>query len=155
MPKHEEIRHLNFSSEKLFELVADIERYPEFLPWCLDAKIIKKEESAFYAELTVGYKWIKEIYRSKVILTRPNVIKVEYLRGPFKYLENYWHFHPKSNGCEVKFYIDFEFRSLFLRKVIGPFFGEAVARMVKAFENRAKAIYEPLNQGKAGKKLFF
>ena len=143
MPKHEEIAYLNFSSEKLFDLVADIERYPEFLPWCLDAKIIKKEDCIVYADLAVGYKWIKEIYRSKVILTRPNVIKIEYQRGPFKYLENYWHFHSKNKGCEIKFYIDFEFRSLILRKIIGPFFGEAVVRMVRAFENRAKAIYGP------------
>ena len=143
MPKHEEIRYLNFSSEKLFDLVADIERYPEFLPWCLDAKIIKKEDCIVYADLAVGYKWIKEIYRSKVILTRPNIIKIEYQRGPFKYLENYWHFHSKNNGCEIKFYIDFEFRSLILRKIIGPFFGEAVVRMVKAFESRAKVIYGP------------
>ena len=150
MPKHEEIRYLNFSSEKLFDLVADIERYPEFLPWCLDAKIIKKEDCIVYADLAVGYKWIKEIYRSKVILTRPNVIKIEYQRGPFKYLENYWHFHSKNNGCEIKFYIDFEFRSLILRKIIGPFFGEAVVRMVRAFESRAKAIYGPPNQGKSG-----
>ncbi len=141
MPKHFETRVLPYSSEEIFNLVSDIESYPEFLPWCIGTRILKQEKNIIYADLIVGVKLVREVYTSKVILQRPNAIDVEYEKGPFKHLINNWKFKEIGSGCEVKFFIDFEFKSRFLRGLMGVFFGEAVNRMVTAFENRANVIY--------------
>jgi len=141
MPEHFERRLLPYTSEQLFNLVADIESYPEFLPWCVGTRILKREENVVYADLMVGFKMVREVYTSKVILERPDLIDVEYQKGPFKYLNNHWKFRDEGAGCEIEFFIDFEFRSRVLRGIIGPFFGDAVNRMVGAFEDRAKVIY--------------
>ena len=141
MPKHFETRVLPYSSEEIFNLVSDIESYPEFLPWCIGTRILKQEKNIIYADLIVGFKLVREVYTSKVILQRPNAIDVEYEKGPFKHLINNWKIKEIGSGCEVKFFIDFEFKSRFLRGLMGVFFGEAVNRMVTAFENRANVIY--------------
>ena len=141
MPKHFETRVLPYSSEEIFNLVSDIESYPEFLPWCIGTRILKQEKNIIYADLIVGFKLVREVYTSKVILQRPNAIDVEYEKGPFKHLINNWKIKEIGRGCEVKFFIDFEFKSRFLRGLMGVFFGEAVNRMVTAFENRANVIY--------------
>jgi len=141
MPEHSERRILPYTSEQLFDLVADIERYPEFLPWCVGTRILKREENVVYADLMVGFKMVREVYTSKVILKRPDLINVEYQNGPFKYLNNNWKFKNSERGSEIEFFIDFEFRSPVLRGIIGPFFGDAVNRMVSAFETRAQEIY--------------
>lgn len=141
MPEHSERRILPYTSEQLFNLVADIESYPEFLPWCVGTRILKREENIIYADLMVGFKMVREVYTSKVILDRPDLINVEYQKGPFKYLNNNWKFKNYGAGCEIEFFIDFEFRSRVLRSIIGPFFGDAVNRMVSAFEDRAKVVY--------------
>ena len=141
MPKHFETRVLPYSSEEIFDLVSDIESYPEFLPWCIGTRILKQEKNIIYADLIVGFKLVREVYTSKVILQRPNAIDVEYEKGPFKHLINNWKIKEIGSGCEVKFFIDFEFKSRFLRGLMGVFFGEAVNRMVTAFENRANVIY--------------
>ncbi len=141
MPKHFETRVLPYSSEEIFNLVSDIESYPEFLPWCIGTRILKQEKNIIYADLIVGFKLVREVYTSKVILQRPNSIIVEYEKGPFKYLINNWKIKEIGSECEVEFFIDFEFKSRFLRGVMGVFFGEAVNRMVTAFENRANVIY--------------
>ena len=141
MPTHAEQKFLPYSPEKLFDLVAGIESYPEFLPWCVGARILRREENVIYADLMIGFKMIRETFTSKVTLNRPGRIDVEYQKGPFKHLKNHWEFNPNPDGCSIEFYIDFEFKSRLLRTLIEPLFHEAVRRMVAAFEGRAKTIY--------------
>ena len=105
MPKHFETRVLPYSSEEIFNLVSDIESYPEFLPWCIGTRILKQEKNIIYADLIVGFKLVREVYTSKVILQRPNAIDVEYEKGPFKHLINNWKIKEIGSGCEVKFFI--------------------------------------------------
>ena len=143
MPKHSEQKVLPYRPEQLFELVADVGRYPEFLPWCLAARILKQGDARLEAELVIGFKGIKERFVSIVDLDRTNHrIDVTYQEGPFKFLENHWHFlsHDKDS-CLLDFNVDFEFRSRLLQTVIGPLFNEAVRRMVHAFETRAEDLY--------------
>jgi coenzyme Q-binding protein COQ10 len=143
MPTHRETRVLPYTPEQIFDLVADVERYPEFLPWCVGARVSRREEALIVADLMIGFKMIRERYTSKVKLDRPNRIDVDYGHdGPFRHLENHWQFKPAENGgCEVDFFLDFEFRSRMLQRLIGVVFQEAVRRMVAAFESRAKTIY--------------
>ena len=145
MPTHAEQKFLPYSPDKLFDLVADIESYAEFLPWCVGARILRRDGNVVYADLIIGFKMIRETFTSKVTLNRADRIDVEYEKGPFKHLKNHWEFKPHPDGCSIDFYIDFEFRSRILRKLIEPLFHEAVRRMVSAFEGRAKSIYgEPV-----------
>lgn len=141
MPFHAERRFLPYPADKMFGLVADIERYPEFLPWCVGARILGRDGPVIRADLMVGFRMIRETFTSRVTLSPPERIEVEYERGPFRHLTNRWIFHAAEGGCEIEFYIDFEFRSRLLRTVMGPLFHEAVRRMVSAFEGRAAAIY--------------
>ena len=141
MPQHTEKRFLPYSAEQLFDLVADIERYPEFLPWCVGARILRRDGDVLKADVIVGFKMLRETFTSKVTLNRDSDIQVEYQKGPFKHLDNKWNFVAMDGGCEIDFFIDFEFRSRLLRNIMGPLFGEAVRRMVDAFESRAKAVY--------------
>lgn len=143
MPTHAEKRELPYRAEQLFDLVADIERYPEFLPWCAAARIRSREADLVVADLVIGFKMIRERFTSRVKLDRPNRrIDVAYTEGPFRYLNNHWVFEPLQDGwCRIDFYVDFEFRSLMLQKIIGVLFNEAVRRMVHAFESRARKLY--------------
>lgn len=142
MPKHSETRVLPHTPEQMYSLVADIGRYPEFLPWCVGARIVRQSEREVLADLLIGFKVFRERFRSKVDLEPAALtIDVAYVEGPMRYLENHWHFRPHPDGCEVDFRVDFEFRSLLLRKAIEPLFHEAVRRMVAAFEKRATALY--------------
>ena len=142
MPRHAETRLLPYRPDQLFDLVADVRRYPEFLPWCTAARITSSSETLVVADLVIGFKGISERFTSRVKLDRPNlVIEVEYEKGPFKYLENRWVFREDGNGCMLDFHVDFEFRSRVLQALIGAVFGEAVRRMVSAFETRAEALY--------------
>jgi coenzyme Q-binding protein COQ10 len=142
MPTHAERRRLPYAAEQLFDLVADIERYPEFLPWCKAARIKRREGDVVYADLVIGWRMIRERFTSRVVLDRPRRIDVSYHDGPFKYLDNHWLFEPEpGGGTTIDFYVDFEFRSRMLQKVIGVLFNEAVRRMVQAFETRADALY--------------
>ena len=141
MPTFAEERHLPYSQQQIFDLVADVERYPEFLPWCTACRVTKRETQLIEADLLVGFKMLRERFTSRVTLSAPNSIQVEYLDGPFRYLNNHWIFKPSQDGCVIDFYIDFEFRSRLLHRLIGPLFSEAVRRMVSAFDNRALALY--------------
>jgi coenzyme Q-binding protein COQ10 len=143
MATHAEKRVLNHSPEQLFDLVADIERYPEFLPWCVGARIRSHRENVVVADLIIGFKGIREKFTSEVTLNREIMrIDVVYRDGPFKYLNNHWIFKARpEGGCEIDFFVDFEFRSRLLQKVIGMLFNEAVRRMVEAFEMRADRLY--------------
>ncbi len=143
MATHAEKRVLHHSPEQLFGLVADIERYPEFLPWCVGARIRSRRENVLVADLVIGFKGIRERFTSEVTLNRPIMrIDVAYRDGPFKYLNNHWIFNAlPEGGCEIDFFVDFEFRSRLLQKIIGLLFNEAVRRMVAAFETRADQLY--------------
>lgn len=142
MPTHAEKRHLPYTPEQLFDLVADVERYPEFLPWCIESKIVGREGNVFYADLIIGYKLFREKFGSKVSLDRPNHVHVQYLRGPMKHLSNHWRFIPMPDGgCMIDFYVDFEFKNPVFQKLMGVFFNEIVRRMVSAFETRATELY--------------
>ncbi|MFT5439704.1 MAG: coenzyme Q-binding protein COQ10 [Alphaproteobacteria bacterium] len=141
MPQHAEKRFLPYTAEQVFDLVADIERYPKFLPWCVGARILRRDGDVLKADVIVGFKMLRETFTSRVTLNRVSDIQVEYQKGPFKHLENNWKFVSVEGGCEIEFFIDFEFRSRLLRNIMGPLFGEAVRRMVGAFETRAKDIY--------------
>lgn len=141
MPSHAERRFLPYTPEQLYDLVADIEDYPNFLPWCVALRITRREEDEIRADMVVGFKMLRERFTSKVTLTPKTRIDVEYLDGPFSYLQNRWLFEPAEGGCEIDFYIDFEFRSRMLRRIMEPLFHEAVRRMVRAFETRANWRY--------------
>jgi coenzyme Q-binding protein COQ10 len=144
MPTHAEKKVLPYTPEQLFDLVADVERYPEFLPWALASRIRSREGDVITADLMIGFKMFRERFTSRVVLDRPDRIDVSYAEGPFKYLNNHWHFEPMAGGgtC-IDFFVDFEFRSAILQKLIGLLFNEAVRRMVAAFEARAKQLYGP------------
>ena len=142
MPTHAEQRVLPYTPRQLYDLVADVDRYPEFLPWCIGARVKSRSDDALIADLVIGFKMFRERYTSRVHLDEENlVIDVEYLEGPFKRLDNHWKFMTEGEGCRIDFYVDFEFRSRILQKAIQPLFNEAVKRMVSAFEGRAKDLY--------------
>lgn len=143
MPTHAEKRHLPYTPQQLFDLVADVERYPQFLPWCVAARVRKREGDVFFADLVIGFKMIRERYTSKVTLDRAALrIDVTYTEGPFHYLDNHWQFIPaEDGGTIIDFFVDFEFRSKLLQKVIGALFNEAVRLMVASFEKRARQLY--------------
>ena len=147
MPTHAERRFLPYTAEQLFALVADVERYPEFLPWCIAARIRSREENVLVADLVIGFKMIREKFTSRVSLSRPHRIDVAYTQGPLRYLNNHWIFEPAPDGCVIDFFVDFEFRSVLLQKVMGALFNEAVRRMVGAFEARAHQLYGPPGAG--------
>lgn len=143
MTTHAEKRNLPYTPEQLFDLVADVARYPEFLPWCISSRITKREgDDVFYADLTIGYKMVREKFGSKVVLNAPDHLHVEYLSGPMRYLSNHWKFIREEDGsCTIDFFVDFEFKNRILQNLIGVFFTEVMQRMVGAFEARAKQLY--------------
>jgi coenzyme Q-binding protein COQ10 len=141
MITHRETRFLPYTPSQIFDLVADVERYPEFLPWCIGARILRRAGNTFDAEVLVGFRMIRERYTSHVVLDRPGHISVNYTHGPFRHLLNRWQFTANPDGCTVDFYIEFEFRSRLLQKLIGGLFNEAVRKMVSAFDSRARVLY--------------
>ena len=142
MPTHAEVRVLHHPPEQLFDLVADVEKYPEFLPWCVDARIRRREGDLVVADLVIGYRMFRERFTSTVALNRPDRIDVTYAEGPFRYLNNHWIFAPEGpDSCVIDFFVDFEFRSRVLQAMVGRVFGEAVKVMVHAFERRADELF--------------
>lgn len=142
MPTHAEQKHLPYTPEQLFTLVAEVEKYPEFLPWCIASRTKKRQDNVIYSDLIIGYKMVREKFTSKVTLEYPGHIRVEYLDGPMRYLSNHWKFIREEDGsCIIDFYVDFEFKNPFFQRLMGIFFNEAVRRMVDAFETRAKKLY--------------
>ena len=144
MPKHREKKILHFAPKQLFDLVSDVDSYHEFLPWCLASRITKRDKNVLNGDLIVGFRLYREKFSSKVVLFEPNKINVDYIRGPFKHLKNTWEFEPINKGkyTEVSFFIDFQFKSRLLEKLIGTLFQDAVERMIVAFEKRAEEIYD-------------
>lgn len=143
MPTHNESKTVPYRPEQIFDLVADVVRYPQFLPWCAGARVRSRSETEMVADMTIGFGPFRESFTSRVSLTRPGEIRVKYENGPFRYLRNEWRFTAAPSGCRVEFFVDFEFRSRLLQAAIGPVFHEAVRRMVAAFYKRARDIYGP------------
>ncbi|MGF1562008.1 MAG: type II toxin-antitoxin system RatA family toxin [Geminicoccaceae bacterium] len=142
MPTHAEKRKLPYTPEQVYAVVAEVDKYPQFLPWCTACRVKRREGDVFYADLVVAFKMFREQFTSKVTLHPQDQIDVEYIDGPFRYLHNQWKFVRADDGsCIVDFYVDFEFRSRVLQRLIGLLFNEAVQRMVAAFERRAHELY--------------
>jgi coenzyme Q-binding protein COQ10 len=141
MPTHAERQILPYTPEQLFHLVADVGKYPQFLPWCVAARVRKQTAEELLADLTIGFGPFRETFGSRVTLDRPHRVTVKYENGPFRYLNNQWEFVPVPGGTEVSFFVDFEFRSRILQAAIGVVFNEAVRRMVNAFRKRARDVY--------------
>lgn len=141
MRSHRETRVLPYSAAQVYDVVADVKNYPEFLPWCTAARIKPIDETTFEADVAIGFKMVREVFSSRVQLQPSHQVDVVYLKGPFKTLTNRWHFREHPKGMEVEFFLEFEFRSRVLEKLIGLLFEEAVSKMVAAFEGRAKQLY--------------
>lgn len=147
MPQYETTRSVPHSPRQMFDLVADVERYPEFLPLCEALTVRSRKDgeakSLLIADMTVGYKKIRETFTSQVLLKPDDlVIDVKYLDGPFKYLDNKWTFEPRGDGgCDVRFFIDYEFKSMMLGALMGAMFDRAFRMFAEAFEKRAREIY--------------
>jgi coenzyme Q-binding protein COQ10 len=143
MPTHAETKLVPYRPDQLFDLVADVGKYPQFLPWCVAARVRSATEAELLADLTIGFGPFRESFASRVTLDRPHQVRVRYENGPFRYLKNQWKFTPDPRGCRVDFFVDFEFRSRLLQAAIGVVFNEAVRRMVNAFLKRARDVYGP------------
>jgi coenzyme Q-binding protein COQ10 len=143
MATHAERRALPYTPDQMYALVVDIERYPDFLPWCRAARITRRDGDVLYADLVIGFRMFRERFSSKVSLSPPHSIHVDYIKGPMRHLNNHWRFEPREDGCLIDFHVDFELRSAILDRAIGMLFHEAARRMVSAFEKRARAIYGP------------
>lgn len=142
MPRHTERRHLPYTPEQLFDMVADIGRYDEFLPWVAAVRIRSSSEAETVADLMVGFNAFKERFTSRVTKARPVAITVDYLEGPLKYLHNEWRFEPAADGgTDLCFSVDFAFKSRIFEALAGQMFDRALRRMTSAFEQRAAALY--------------
>jgi len=146
MPSHSETRKLPYTAQQMYDLVADVADYPKFLPWCAAARIRSRspegDAELMLADLVISFKVFRERFGSKVLLhPDQKSIDTEYLDGPFKFLKSTWDFKDVEGGCDVSFYVDFEFKNAILQGIIGVVFNEAMQRIVKAFEKRAADLY--------------
>ena len=141
MPRHRETKFLPHTPEQLFDLVSDVDRYPDFVPWVSGVRVLERHDELIVADLIVGFRMIRESFRSRVSLNRPHHVHVDYVRGPLKYLYNDWRFHPVDGGTSVEFEVDFQFKSRMFERLAGSLFTEAVQRMVSAFEKEARRRY--------------
>ena len=141
MPDHREVRFLPHSREQLFDLVADVGRYAEFLPWVVATRVRSRSEREMVADMIVGFKVFRESFTSRVVLERPGHIHIDYVSGPLKFLYNDWRFEAAEGGATVDFHVDFAFRQPMLNRLASNYFDEAFRRMVDAFERRAAEIY--------------
>lgn len=144
MPRHSETRFLPYTSAQLYDLVIDIERYPEFLPWCVAARILEKNDHMLKADLIAGYKAFREKFTSVVSMTPHQTIEVAYISGPLAQLSNSWRFTPVPGGCRLGFDLEFKFKTTLFSNIFEIFFEKTLKRMADAFEARAKALYVPL-----------
>ena len=142
MPRHTETRTLPHAPGQMFDLVADVRRYPEFLPWVVALRVRDDGPTATVADMIVGFKGLRESFTSRVDKHRPDRIHVEYVDGPLKFLRNDWRFEPDGQGgCRVTFCVDFQFKSRLFERLAGQVFDAALRRMIGAFEARADTLY--------------
>ena len=146
MPTHKETRNLPYTANQMYDLVADVVNYPEFLPWCAASRIKTVTSDGprdiMTVDLIISFKVFRERFTSKVVLHSDGLfVDTEYLDGPFKYMKSTWRFVDVEGGCTVEFFVDFEFKNAILQRVIGLVFNEAMQRIVRAFEARASILY--------------
>lgn len=149
MPTHSETRTLPYTAAQMYDLVADVAAYPQFLPWCAAARVRSAvpqgRTQVMEADLVISFKVFRERFTSRVVLIPDNHrIETDYLDGPFKYMKSHWQFQDVPGGVDVSFHVDFAFRNIVLQKLIGVVFNEAMQRIVRAFEDRAKGLYRPV-----------
>ena len=148
MPRHSETRNICYSPEQMFDMVADVGRYQEFLPWVSATRVRSNSPDQMIADLVVGFRAIKETFSSRVHKRRPHEIEIDYIEGPLKYLHNSWKFAPAgAGGSKVDFCVDFAFRSRIFETLAGQMFDRALRRMIGAFEERAAELYGPGESG--------
>jgi coenzyme Q-binding protein COQ10 len=146
MPGIHEQRRLPYSAEQMFDLVADVENYREFLPWVVATRVRSNSETEMVADMLVGFKALREKFTSRVTKSRPHEIKVHYVDGPLRDLDNCWVFTPTGpDSCEIDFRVDFTFRNALFEKLAGQYFDRAFRKMVAAFEERAQQLYGSSN----------
>jgi coenzyme Q-binding protein COQ10 len=146
MPTHSETKHLPYTAQQMYDLVADVAQYPQFLPWTAAARIRsttdKGDHSEMMADLVISFKVFRERFGSRVLLWPAKMqIDTAYIDGPFRHMESRWRFADAGEGCDVSFDVDFEFRNRLLQGAAGMFFNEAMQRIVRAFERRAAELY--------------
>jgi coenzyme Q-binding protein COQ10 len=147
MPKHSETRHLPYTPEQMFDMVADVKRYAEFLPWVSAMRVRADSATETTADMIVGFKGLRETFTSRVQKERPGAIDVDYIDGPLKYLRNEWRFRAEDGGCAVDFSVDFAFKNRVFEMLAGQVFGTALRKMIGAFEDRAKVLYGATGSG--------
>jgi len=141
MPRFIEDRIFPYTAQQMYALVADVEEYPKFLPWCIGSRLYDQTENDFYADLIIGFKVFRERFTSHVILS-DNKIEIDYIKGPLSHLHNLWQFQDiEEGGSSLHFEVDFEFKNKIFQKLVGSLFTEAVHRMVMSFEIRAQELY--------------
>lgn len=142
MPGIHEVRRLPYSAEQMYDLVADVGRYGEFLPWVIATRVRSDSETEMVADMLVGFSAIREKFTSRVVKQRPSVIQVHYVDGPLRDLDNKWEFREVGpQECEIDFSVQFTFRNAMFEKLAGQYFDKAFRKMVGAFETRAQALY--------------
>jgi len=148
MPTHHETRHLPYTARQMYDLVADVARYPEFLPWNAAARVRSRRPipggEVMEADLVISFKVFRERFGSRVtLLPGEGRILTEYIDGPFRHMRSTWTFREAPGGCEIEFFVDFEFRNAILQGIIGLVFNDAMQRVVRAFERRAAQLHGP------------
>jgi coenzyme Q-binding protein COQ10 len=141
MPHHHERKALLFSAEQMYDLVTDVGRYGEFLPWVAAVRVRSDRDDEMLADLVVGFKSLKETFSSRVLKTPKSKVVVDYLDGPMRHLHNQWLFEPTETGCTVDFTVDFAFHNRVFEALAGQYFSTAIRKMTDAFVGRAEALY--------------
>lgn len=141
MPHFSDERILPYRPQQLYDLVIDIESYPDFLPWCVDAKIVSRGHGHLIADVTAGHFILRETFTSKVTFEKGHRIQAEYIKGPLKHLKNDWQFLPHHRGCNLKFYVNFEFSRGIMNMLANHLLIEVTERMVESFILQAQKIY--------------
>ncbi|MEE4289762.1 MAG: type II toxin-antitoxin system RatA family toxin [Erythrobacter sp.] len=146
MPSIREVRQLPYTPEQMFDLVADVGSYKQFLPWVIATRVRSDSETEMVADMVVGFKSLRESFTSRVTKDRPHEIRVHYVDGPLSDLDNIWQFRPYGlESCELDFYVDFTFKNSMFERIAGQYFDRAFRKMVEAFEKRAAQLYDTEN----------
>jgi coenzyme Q-binding protein COQ10 len=141
VPGHREKRFLPYSAEQMFDLVADVGRYAEFLPWVTAVRVRTDSDTEMVADMIVGFRSLRERFTSRVGKVRAKTITVDYIDGPLKFLRNEWQFEPAPGGCTIDFSVEFAFKNRVFETIAGQMFDAALRKMINAFESRADALY--------------
>ncbi|VVT15413.1 type II toxin-antitoxin system RatA family toxin [Erythrobacter sp. EC-HK427] len=142
MPSIRDTKRLPYTAQQMFDLVADVDSYPQFLPWVVATRVRKDSDTEMTADMLVGFKALREKFTSKVVKDRPNTIHVHYIDGPLRDLDNNWTFRDVGDGaCEIDFAVDFAFKNIMFETLAGQYVDRAFRKMVAAFEARAAELY--------------